>query len=129
MKLGKGDKRVGNFIYHLESDHIKISDINGVITHRHSLFTSNGMGLETIFKDDNVQAMENYAVVMFNVIGCFPDGEFLAAINKAAVECIQRHPEIYGVDPEISEEKDAEILKEEKELKESMDVLENHLED
>lgn len=128
-KVSGKDRRVGNFIYHREEDYIKVFDINGVISHRYSILTSKGMSLLSIYEDGNETALQNYAVVMFNVLGCVPDGEFLQKVNEAALECINRHPELYGLKKDIGKEEDDAILQEERELEEAKEEIRKDIEE
>lgn len=110
LVLGIADRRVGNFVYSVEEGHIVVGDIGGCFIHRVSRGSLKGRFLEYAIEDSADATLEMYACVMYNVIGCVPDAEFLMVLNEAANACYGRHPELYSVDPNISDEEDAEIL-------------------
>ena len=60
---------------------------------------------------------------MFNVLSCVPDAEFFDALNKASVDCVNRHKDLYGIKENIGKEEDDAILSEQKELNEAMEEL------
>jgi len=125
VKLQRGDIRVGNFVIHTEKEHYKIQDIAGVFAYRVAMFTNAGMmmsvAVDNMRKGDKESEgfLANYCAVMFNVLCCVPDAEYFKDLNDAAIACVSRHKDMYGYGEEISEERDAEILNEEKELSET----------
>ena len=123
VKLQRGDVRVGNFIFHSERDHYKLTDINGVFSLRVSGYTTIGVMMRAALDDPkgNETFLHNYAAVMYNALSSVPDMEFLAAVNDAAVSSVERHKGMYGIEDEIGDEADAQILQEEKELEETME--------
>lgn len=122
-KISKTDKRVGNFYFHVEDNYIKWGDVNGMMSHRCSLRSSRGLYLQWLLSENKEDMLKAYAVVMFNVFGCMPDAEFLEVVNKAATECVDRHPELYGIKPDISKEEDDAILKDTKEVEEAINEI------
>ena len=122
FKLGSDEKRVGNFILKKESSHMKLYDINEVFTHRMRRNIPIGMFLEDAWdhlpKDQTVmKGVGNYIAMLWTVFSAVPDVQFLTEVHRAAVDCMERHPEAYGVlDGDVSDERDAEIIREEKEL-------------
>ena len=112
---------MGSFIFHAEKDHYKLTDINGVFSVRVSGYTTIGVMMRAALDapKENETFLHNYAAVMYNSLSAVPDMEFLAAVNDAAVEAVERHKDMYGIQEEIGEERDAEILQEEKELEEA----------
>lgn len=124
FKINKGDRRVGNFVYHLEKEAVKVSDINGIVSHRISTFTPKGqfvaMAVEQKDKEDWLMA---YAVTVFNVLSCVPDATFMEELNKSAKECVERHPEIYGIKKDISKEEDDKVVADQKELNDAVETL------
>lgn len=115
--------RVGNFELIQEKEHIKVKDINGIASHRISLDTPKGILLRMAVDNDSVNWLQGYVTCMFNVLSCVPDEAFLEEINRSAVNCVLRHPELYGVKEDISDAEDAEILKDQKELNEAFESL------
>lgn len=118
IKLQRGDVQVGNFIFHAEKDHYKLTDINGVFSVRVSGYATIGVMMRAALDSpkEHETFLHNYAAVMYNVLSAVPDMEFLASVNDAAVSAVERHKEMYGVADDVGEERDAEILQEEKEL-------------
>ena len=130
VKLGPNDVRVGNFIYHDEKDHIKIVDINDTVSHRISKFIAKGQVIVAAMvsaEDAQKRFLENYAVVTFNLLSCVPDQQLFMEVNASSVNCINRHPEIYGIKEKIGEKEDAEILNEERELNEALEEAKKDL--
>ena len=121
VRLQAGDVRVGNFVYHAERGHYKLTDINGVFSVRVSGYTPVGMMMRAALDDPagNEVFLHNYAAVIYNALSCVPDMEFLGAVNGAAVADVGRHRDMYGVEADVSEEADAGILQEERELDEA----------
>lgn len=121
VKLQRGDVQVGNFIFHAEKDHYKLTDISGVFSVRVSGYTTIGVMMRAALDSpkEHETFLHNYAAVMYNVLSAVPDMEFLASVNDAAVSAVERHKEMYGVTDDVGEERDAEILREERELDEA----------
>ena len=122
LRLRKGDVRVGNFIYHAEGDHYKMTDLNGVFSVRVSAYTSVGMMMKAAMASpqENETFLHNYAAVMYNALSAVPDMDFLAAVNSAAVAAVDRHREMYGMKDGLTPEEDAAITEEERELDEAV---------
>ena len=119
VKLEKGDRRVGNFVYHREKAHYKLQDIGELISVRLSYGLMAGRMIAEVMDDGGENFLHNYAASLYNVLGCVPDVEFLGALNKCVRECINRHKELYGIKDDLTDEEDAVILKEEQELHEA----------
>lgn len=124
IKLDAGEKRVGNFIIKEETAHIKIQDINGIVTHRVEKSMAIGQFLKVIYdkfeRDDAIRnTLENYVAFLYSISCVIPDVEFLKASYESTKECIERHPELYG-QPAVpqTDEADAEALRAIKEEKE-----------
>lgn len=123
FKINKSDKRIGNFVYHPENDAVKLSDISGLITHRVSTLIPKGQFIAGAIENDYDKWLEAYAVVMFNVLSCVPDEQFLNELNNAAVNCVERHPQLYGLKKDIDKAEDDAILKDQKEYHEAIESL------
>jgi len=125
VKLERGDVRVGNFVIHTENEHYKIQDINSVFSVRASIITPIGQLIKAALEnlkggDENSERfLHDYCAVFYNVLSVAPDYEFLGAIQKASVDCLNRHKDMYGIKDDISKEEDDRILKEEVELAEA----------
>lgn len=126
VKLSHDDVRVGNFIYHNEKDFVKVSDINGFVSHRISKFIPKGRFLSMALEEPDetkTQWLQAYATVLFNVLSCVPDKDFLDELNRSAVVCAERHRNLYNVKDDISREEDDAVLEDEKNNVKAMEEL------
>lgn len=112
LKLAKGERQIGNFIYKDEPGYIKISDINSAMTHRVSKHLNIGRLLEMALKERSDNYLANYASMTWLYSNIVTDEQFFMDINKACVDCIERHKEFYGIKDDIAPETDKEILDE-----------------
>ena len=112
---------MGSFIFHAEKDHYKLTDINGVFSVRVSGYATIGVMMRAALDSpkEHETFLHNYAAVMYNALSAVPDMEFLAAVNDAAVSAVDRHKDMYGIQDEIGDERDAEILQQERDLEEA----------
>lgn len=123
LKLARNERRVGNFVIKDEENHIKVMDIGSLFTHRVSKGTPIGTYLKLAYDDlakgGKGIGLGNWIAVIFSAFSTVPDLEFLTNIYDASKACIERHPEVYGYPKErVSDEEDARIIEEERELKE-----------
>lgn len=131
IKLGAGEKRIGNFVVKDETTHMKVMDINQVFTHRADKRTPVGLFLsqcyETLGTDESTgKGLGNWLAVIFTAFSVVPDVEFLEETMKASEACMKRHPEAYGLPKQdISDEEDAEVIKEEREMAEFEEEVKN----
>lgn len=116
--------RSGNFKIILGEDGVTVSDLMDGVSHKVSDDIAKGVFLRLMAKDDYEEWLEAYGAVMHLVISTVPDMEFLNALQTAALECVDRHKDLYGINPDISKEDDDLILAEEKELSEELEQLE-----
>jgi len=122
------DLRVGNFVYHLENDYVKVYDINEMASHRVSTLIPKGQQLKIAIesaKEGDERAniwLQQYAVVMFNALCCVFDIDFLSNVNKEAMDVIERHKKLYyqGVTDEFE---DAKVLNEVRESQEFIEEI------
>jgi hypothetical protein len=112
LKLAKGERQIGNFIYKDEPEYIKISDINSAMTHRVSKHLNIGRLLEMALKERSDNYLANYASMTWLYSNIVTDEQFFMDINKACVDCVERHKEFYGIKDDIAPETDKEILDE-----------------
>lgn len=124
IKLEKGEQRFGNFICGIESDCIRVADINHTFMSVVNLQTARGQQLKEMlagaWKSKNKrQFMEAYCTVMMQCSTCVVDYPLLTAMMQDSHDCIFRHKDVYGIKDEISKEEDDKILKEEVELAET----------
>lgn len=123
LKLAKGERQIGNFIYKNEAEYIKICDINSALTHRVSKHLNIGRMLEMALKDRQDVYLANYAAMLWNFSNIVTDEQFFLDIDKACVDCVNRHKDFYGIKEDITTEQDAEILQEAKETYEAIEEL------
>ena len=116
LKLSKDERRIGNFIYKNEPEHIKICDINSNMTHRVSKHLNIGRMLEMALKEKQDNWLANYAAMTWMYSTIVTDEQFFLDIDRACVECVNRHKEFYGIKEDITPEQDKEILEESKEV-------------
>ena len=123
IKLAKNEYRCGNFVYRNESTHIKIFDINSQVTHRVGKHLNIGRLIEIALKEKNEVWLGNYASMVWLFSNIVTDEQFFLDINKACVDCVNRHKDFYGIKENISADEDAEILEEAKEVYEAIEEL------
>lgn len=112
LKLSKDERQIGNFVYKNEPEYIKISDINSAMTHRVSKHLNIGRLLEMALKERSDNYLANYASMTWLYSNIVTDEQFFMDINKACVDCVERHKEFYGIKDDITPETDKEILDE-----------------
>lgn len=127
-KVVAGDIRIGNFIFHKEEGYVKIADTAGMMSHRISVLIPKGRLLaEAIEQAKSTEGakkfLESYSVVMFNVLGCVIDNQFLTELNEAAHKAVNRHKDLYGIKDDIDKKEDDIILGEVKKTQEAIKEL------
>lgn len=127
IKISKGDYRVGNFVFHKEQGFVKVFDINSTVSHRIATSTTKGMYLALAIEEKKDVWLANYAALVFNALSCVPDAEFMEAVHKATIECVNRHANLYGINPDISKIEDDAITADQKELSREMEALKDGL--
>ena len=123
LKLSKDERQYGNFVYKNEEEYVKICDINSNLTHRVSKSLNIGQMLSIALKEKRTNWLENYATMVWMFSNIVTDEQFFLDIDKACGDCINRHPELYGIKKDISDKEDAEILQEAKEVYEAIEEL------
>ena len=123
LKLSKDERQIGNFIYKDEPEYIKISDINSAMTHRVSKHLNIGRMLEWALKERSDNYLANYASMTWLYSNIVTDEQFFMDINKACVDCVERHKEFYGIKDDIAPETDKEILDEVQGAQEAIEEL------
>jgi hypothetical protein len=123
LKLSKDERQIGNFIWKNEPEHIKICDINSQMTHRVSKSLNIGRMLEMALKEKKEQYLANYAAMTWLFSNIVTDEQFFLDIDKACVDCVNRHKEFYGITEDITSERDKEILQEAQETYEAIEEL------
>lgn len=131
VKLEKGEIRVGNFFIKVETDHIKIQDLNSMFSHRINRRLAIGIWLGNMIElgEPGIKSIENYIATLWTVSTVVMDADAVNGFLDVAKEAINRHPEWYGGKiREESEEKDAEALKAVEEMEEFKGDLEKAIE-
>lgn len=123
QKLSKDERKIGNFIYKVEDDHIKIRDINGNMTHRMSKIMNIGRMIEVALKEGHDDWLLNYALLTWEYSNMVADEQFFVDIDRACVDCVNRNKELYGIKEDISAEEDKEILEEVRQTYEAIEEL------
>ena len=123
VKLEKGEVRIGNFFVKDEDNHIKLQDLNSVFSHRVSKAMPIGIWLSNVLvagkKDAKwYDSIKTYIGAMWSMFSVAPDEDFIMDCIRISKECMERHPDWYGVKPDAAPEEDAEALEEVKELTE-----------
>ena len=116
--------RSGNFKIILGDGGVTVSDLSGGVSHSVSDDIAKGVFLRLMAKDEYEDWLEAYGAVMHLVVSTVPDMEFLNALQDAALSCVDRHKDLYGINPDISKEDDDLILAEQKEIAEELEELE-----
>lgn len=124
LKLTSKDHRVGNFVYTLYADHVGFSDINSTVQTKVSKRTFIGQMLEMAVNEGNDRFLHNYGTMLYYLVGSAPDQAFIEEAYDALKRCMERHPELYG-GKEVSDERDAEIIREQRELAEFVETVRN----
>ncbi len=120
--LQRGDYRVGNFIFHLEPNHIKVMTVSGIVSWRVSLDTSVGMLVAQGVKEKKDTWLGLYASMNFSQLCLVPDQNFFKKHSVLVNKQVEGHPEFYGkVEPTDDKAEDDKILQEEKELQEEIE--------
>lgn len=123
LKLSKDERQIGNFVFKNEAEHIKITDINSNLSHRVAKALNIGRMLEMALKDKQNTWLHNYASMVWNFSNIVTDEQFFLDIDKACVDCVNRHKEFYGIKEDITTDADKEILEESREVYESIEEL------
>lgn len=123
LKLSKDERQIGNFVYKNEPEHIKICDINSQMTHRVAKHLNIGRMLEMALKEKQDNYLANYAAMTWLYSNIVTDEQFFLDIDKACVDCVNRHKEFYGIKDDITPEQDKEILDEVQGAQEAIEEL------
>jgi PhoPQ-activated pathogenicity-related protein len=125
LKLAKNEKQIGSFVFKSEEHHVKITDINSNLSHRVSTSLNIGRMIEAALKDNMENWLHNYAAMVWNFSNIVTDEQFFLDIDKACVDCVNRHKEFYGIDEDITAEKDQEIIEEAKDVYDAIGDFKN----
>ncbi|MBR5414190.1 MAG: hypothetical protein IK114_14360 [Fibrobacter sp.] len=120
IKLERGETRVGNFFFKIEGDHIKIQDLNGLMSFRVGRKMAVGIWLENTLKrgEEGHETLRTYAATVWSFLALVPDQEAVTGILKLTEEAMKRHPDWYGYKPSDDDKENAEAAQAVKEMKE-----------
>ena len=122
IRLQRGDYRVGNFVFHEEDNHVKVTATSGIASWRISRDTAMGMLVSNGIREKQDRWLGIYAACVFSQLLVVPDSDFFAKHAELINAQAEAHPEFYGKEkPTNDKTADDEILKEEKELQEELD--------
>lgn len=123
IRLDANERRVGNFIYRMGENHVKVLDIGSMMTHRVCRRLNVGRLLESALDGKNDGFLAGYATMMWQMSCVMPDIEFMKDINAACAACVDRHKDFYGVKENVTKEEDDKILNEEREMHDVVEKL------
>ena len=120
VKLEDGEIRIGNFFIREEpkTEHIKITDLNGVFSFRVWTRIPVGIWLKNMLEQRADDTLKTYIAVMWSVFSVAPDDEYVAGLLNLANEALNRHPDWYGFDPSATDEDDEKAATEVREMME-----------
>lgn len=122
IRLQRGDYRSGNFIFHEENNHIKVSAISGMVSWRISTDTAVGQLIKLALKEKRDRWLGLYAGSVFSQLCVVPDSDYLRKYAELVNAQVLAHPEFYGkTKPTEDKAEDDKILQEEKELQQEID--------
>lgn len=123
LKLGKNERRYGNFVVKNEEHHFKICDIHSNMTHRVSKELMIGKYLEEAWQKKASSFLEHYASMVWVFSNMIADQQFFLDMDKVMRDCVERNKGLYNIEENISEEEDAKILQEQREIHEEIEKL------
>lgn len=124
VKLEKDEIRVGNFFLKREADHMKLQDLNSVMSHRVSRRIPIGIWLENFWagamngNEGAVDTLKTYIATMWSFFSVAPDDQYIKEALDCAHSALERHPDWYGFKAEGTVKEDDEAIKEVKEMTE-----------
>ena len=120
VKLERGEVRAGNFFFKTENEHIKIQDLNALMSFRVHRKMAVGVWLENTIKrgKEGEETLRTYAASVWTFLALVPDQEAVSGIVKLTEEAMGRHPDWYGYKPTNDDKENAEAAQEVKEMAE-----------
>lgn len=121
--LQRGDYRTGNFIFHDEGTFIKVMAVSGIVSWRVLAASAIGQMVAIALKNHHDNWLRTYAAMNFSQLLVVPDTDYFTKHADIVNAQTQKHPELYGIDSDVSEDEDNRILKEEKELRDAVEEV------
>lgn len=119
--LQRGDYRAGNFVFHREARHIKVSATSGIVSWRIAIDTAVGYLVATAIQEKRDEWLRTYAAMNFSQLCVVPDSDYFTAHSEIVNRQAEKHPEFYGKEkPSENKEEDDKILQEEREMHEAV---------
>lgn len=120
IKLEHGEYRAGNFFFKIENNHIKVQDLNGLMSFRVGRKMAVGIWLENTLKRgaEGEETLKAYAATVWTFLALVPDQEALGEILEVTKDAMSRHPDWYGYKPSDDEKENAEAAQEVREMTE-----------
>lgn len=127
IKLEDGEIRIGNFFIKEEpkTEHIKITDLNGVFSFRVWTRIPVGIWLKNMLDMKAEDTLKTYIATMWSVFSVAPDDEYIKDALTMADSALNRHPDWYGIRADATDEEDADALAEVKEMMEFEEEIKN----
>lgn len=129
VKLERDEIRVGNFFFKLEPEHIKVQDLNSLMTFRVGRRRAIGIWLENTLKlkEDGHETLRVYAATIWTFLCMVPDNEAIKGIVELTKAAIERHPDWYGYKPSDDDKENADAAQEVKEMAEFEESVKTEL--
>lgn len=124
--LGKNDTRIGNFVITKEDHHYKMQDVAGFWSLRIGRFLSGFMLIEECLKSKNLEYLESICKMFYAMTTTPPDAQMLMDMYNSYNALMDR---MRAAMPQVSEEEQQEILKQEEILYNSKQTLQKVIED
>lgn len=121
VKLESGEVRIGNFFVKDEGTHIRLQDLNSVFSHRVDKRMPVGIWLANMLEQKSepghIESIRTYIAATWSLFSVVPDNDFITEVIRVADECMNRHPDWYGIKADATPEEDAEAIREVREMK------------
>ena len=125
VRLAKNERRIGNFLIKNEENHMKLTDLGGVMSFRALKRMPIGVWLYNLYqRKDNAadDTIKVFVSTIWSALSVVPDDEYIQHLLTGAKACLERHKEWYG-EKDVTDEEDAKIIQEEKELHEFIEKV------
>ena len=124
LRLAGNERRIGNFIIKNADDYIQMYDLGSVFCVKVKKTMPIGVWLHNVWKqgEKGNDTIKTYIATMWSVLAVAPDNDFIQNLLDVTKDCLERHPDWYGMD-KVSDEEDAKIIQEEKELNEFIEKV------
>lgn len=127
VKLERGERRIGNFFFKEENEHIKIQDLNSVFSLRIAKRMPVGIWLDNMLKRgfDAEESLHIWAGALWSLLSPAPDQRFVEDMISISRGALDRHPDWYGEKADATDEEQDDALRGEKELEQFEEDMKN----